>query len=83
MAKEEIAHFEQLLLWSECFQKSSAAEESESIYMRERETHMVKNTAYLELSFYWTLYFDVDFVTLITSAQYSIFKSHLNNEKQH
>ena len=33
---EEIAHNEQFLLLSQCFQKSSAAEASKSITMRER-----------------------------------------------
>ena len=36
MAKGEIARFEQFHLWSLCFQKSSAAEASESIHMWER-----------------------------------------------
>ena len=36
MAKEEISGFEQILLLSECFQKSSAAETSESVYMWKR-----------------------------------------------
>ena len=36
MARGEIARFEQFLLLSECFQKSSAAESSESVYMWER-----------------------------------------------
>ena len=35
VAKGEIASFEQLLLLSKCFQKSSAAEGSESAYMLE------------------------------------------------
>ena len=38
MAKGEIAHYEQFLLLSQCFQMSSAAEMSESFYMRERVT---------------------------------------------
>ena len=33
--KGKIARFEQFLLLSQCFQKSSAAEASESVYMRE------------------------------------------------
>ena len=36
MAKGEIACFEQFLLLSQCFQKSSAAEASESVDMLER-----------------------------------------------
>ena len=36
VVKEEIARFEQFLLLSICFQKPSAAEASESVYMRER-----------------------------------------------
>ena len=36
MPKEEIACFEQFLILSECFQKLTAAEESESTYMWER-----------------------------------------------
>ena len=36
MAKGEIARFEQFLLLSQCFPKSSAAEVSESVYMRGR-----------------------------------------------
>ena len=36
MAKGEIARFEQFLLLSLCFKKPSAAEASESGYMRER-----------------------------------------------
>ena len=35
MAKGEIARFVQFLLLSLCFQKPSAAEASESVYMRE------------------------------------------------
>ena len=37
MAKGEIARFEQFLLLSQCFQKASAAQASESVYMRERD----------------------------------------------
>ena len=36
VAKGEIACFEQFLLLSLCFEKSSAAEASKSVYMRER-----------------------------------------------
>ena len=36
VAKGEIARFEQFLLLSLCFQKPSATEASESVYMRER-----------------------------------------------
>ena len=36
MEKEEIAHFEQFPLLSQCFKKSSAAEASESVCMWER-----------------------------------------------
>ena len=36
VAKGEIARFEQFLLLSRCFQKSSAAETSESVCMWER-----------------------------------------------
>ena len=36
VAKGEIARFEQLLFLSKCFQKSSAAGTSESVYMWER-----------------------------------------------
>ena len=36
VAKGKIARFKQVLLLSQCFQKSSAAEASESVYMRER-----------------------------------------------
>ena len=36
VAKGEIARFEQFLLLSQCFLKLSAAEASESVYMRER-----------------------------------------------
>ena len=39
MAKGEIAHYEQFLLLSLCFQKPSAAEASESVCMRERDRH--------------------------------------------
>ena len=35
IAKGEIAHYEQFLLLPKCFQKSSAAEASESVCMRE------------------------------------------------
>ena len=38
VAKGEIARFEQFLLLSECFQKSSASESSESVYKSERYT---------------------------------------------
>ena len=37
--KGEIACFEQFLLLPECFQKSSAADASESIYNRKRVNH--------------------------------------------
>ena len=37
MAKGKIACFEQFLLLSLCFHKPSAAEASESVYMRERD----------------------------------------------
>ena len=37
MAKEEIAHCELFLLLPQCFQKSSAAEVSESVYMWDRD----------------------------------------------
>ena len=37
VAKGEIAHYEQFLLLQHCFQKSSAAEASESVYMSERD----------------------------------------------
>ena len=36
VAKGDIAHFDQFLLLPQCFQKSSAAESSESVCMRER-----------------------------------------------
>ena len=36
MAKEEIACFENILLFSQCFQKPSAAEASKRVYMWER-----------------------------------------------
>ena len=36
VAKGEIAHHEQFLLLPQCFQKSSASEAWESVYMRER-----------------------------------------------
>ena len=36
MANGEVACFEQFILLPQCFQKSSAAEASESIYIRER-----------------------------------------------
>ena len=36
MAKGEITRFEQFLLLSQCFQKTSASDASESVYMRER-----------------------------------------------
>ena len=39
VAKGEIARFVQFLLLSLCFQKPSAAEASESVYMRERVNH--------------------------------------------
>ena len=39
VAKEEIAHYEQILLLSQCFQKSSAAKASESVCMLERVKH--------------------------------------------
>ena len=42
MAKGEIACFEQFLLFSQCFQMSSAAEGSKSVYMWERVKYWVK-----------------------------------------
>ena len=36
MAKGEIAHFEQFLLLSQCFQKLSAVDASECVYKWER-----------------------------------------------
>ena len=42
MAIEETACFEQFLLLSVCFQKSSAAEASKSVYMREKESVPLK-----------------------------------------
>ena len=36
VVKGDIAHLEQFLLLSQCFQKSSAAETSESVYLWER-----------------------------------------------
>ena len=36
VTKGEIARFEKFLLLPECFQRSSAAEASENVYMRER-----------------------------------------------
>ena len=36
LAKGEIASFEQFLLLPQCFQKTSAAERSESVYLLER-----------------------------------------------
>ena len=36
VANGEIAQFEQFFLLSQCLQKSSSAEASESVYMRER-----------------------------------------------
>ena len=36
LAKGEVARFEQFLLLSQCFQKSSAAEASERVFMWER-----------------------------------------------
>ena len=41
VAKEEIARFEQFLLLQLCFQKSSAADASESVYMRERVNNLL------------------------------------------
>ena len=38
MAKGEIAHYEQILLLLQCFQTSSAAEVSESVYMWGKES---------------------------------------------
>ena len=43
MGKGEIPCFEQFLLLSKCFQKSSAAEASESVYMWERIKHLLSN----------------------------------------
>ena len=36
VAREEIAHHEQFLLWPQSFQKTSAVEALKSIYMKER-----------------------------------------------
>ena len=41
VAKGEIARFEKFLLLSQCFQKSSAADASESVYMRERINKLI------------------------------------------
>ena len=41
-AKREIANYEQFLLLPQCFQKSSAAEVSESVYMWERVKQILK-----------------------------------------
>ena len=48
VAKGEIARFEQLVLLSQCFQKSSAAEASESVSVRRKVNlfpHTTKLTA--------------------------------------
>ena len=42
MVKVEIAHHEQFLLFPKYFQKTSAVEASESVYMRERVKTMEK-----------------------------------------
>ena len=44
MAKEEIACFEQFLLLSQCFQKSSAAKVSKNVCIRERVQISNKDT---------------------------------------
>ena len=58
MAEVEIAHYEQFLLLPHCFQKSSAAEASESVYIWERvifkimrvlSTHKIKILEALKL----------------------------------
>ena len=46
VAKGEIAHFEQLLLLSQCFKKSSAARASESVYMWESVNQSVQSYEY-------------------------------------
>ena len=54
VAKGEIAHYEQSLLLSPCFQKLSAAEASESVYMWEKvETN--KKELYLPWFRIWSL----------------------------
>ena len=52
MAKGEIACFEQFLLLSQCFQKSSASEASKSVYMLERVN--------LVYQFSWVLFFQLE-----------------------
>ena len=42
MAKEEIAHYRQFILLPQCFQMLSAAEVSESVYVWEKDNHMVQ-----------------------------------------
>ena len=44
MAKGKITRFEQSHLLAQCFQKLSAAEASESVYMRERDTTSIPIT---------------------------------------
>ena len=46
-SKGEIALFEQFILLSQSFQKSSAAEASESVYMREMVKDPFRNTTYM------------------------------------
>ena len=45
VAKEEIACFEQFLLLSQCFQKSSCAKASKSIYMWERDMQTLSDAS--------------------------------------
>ena len=47
VAKGEIARFEQFLLLTQCFQMSSAAEASESVYMREKAKKKLRKEMYV------------------------------------
>ena len=51
MAKEENARYEHFLLLSQCLQKLSVAEASESVYMRERVIYLITITVSLLNSF--------------------------------
>ena len=50
-SRGEIACFEQFLLLSQCFQKISAAEMSESVYMRERVKYIIFTFYFVQMIF--------------------------------
>ena len=57
MPKGEIAHYEQFLLLPQCFQKSSAVEMSESVYMWERVNPSVVPTYYPDVMVFLQIFF--------------------------